>query len=621
METTEMRGVEDAAPYKQEITAQDCELVELAPGITVPKPEDGVNVRYSEGAAGLILDFFSLLVFGQNEWAGRPFEVQEWQRDLLRQFYGIQVQDEDGQWVRYRRFLYNEIPKKNGKSETAAGLGLYHLLCDGEQVPNVGIFAADKNNADIIYQCAAYMVNHTAISQPEHDPIAWCRDSVREIRTKFGGRLKVYSSDAESKHGYSFSAIIIDELHAQPNRRLWDVLTVGSDAARRQQAVIVLTTAGDDPDRKSIGWEIHEKCRRILAWRRGKPERPMDTDDSQWLPVMYGVSALTADDDEAIAQLDIFSEEVWKACNPSYGVTLKPRQFRAEAKAAKQSEAAERNFRWLRLNQWIATKSVGWLPLALYDKTQWGPSAKAEREVFMEQLRGKRCYGGLDLSTTTDLTALVLLFPPQMGLENWVALFWAWRPEEGVTEAEQRDHVPYRDWKRAGFLELCPGDMVDFSMVEDTIFDCAAKYQIEMLGVDPYLSRTLTQRLMNPAARQRAVEDAGPYEMGGGMYVPKPVEVIEIPQTMLHLSPAMKELERLIRGHEMLHIHNTCARWCFGNVRCAVDGNENIKPMKNKSTGRIDIAVAWIIAMATEMVARNRTGGLDSALESGFFTL
>lgn len=578
-------------------------MLELAEGIFVPEPEDGVKVRYSEEAAGIVLNFLSLLVFGQNEWAGRPFEVQPWQKELVRQFYGTQVQDDDGQWVRYRRFLYNEIPKKNGKSETAAGLGLYHLLCDGEQVPNVGIFAADKNNADIIYQCAAYMVKHTALSQPEHDPMVWCRDSVREIRTKFGGRLKVYSSDAESKHGYSFSAIIIDELHAQPNRRLWDVLTVGSDAARRQQAVIVLTTAGDDPDRKSIGWEIHEKCRRILAWRRGRPERPMDTDDSQWLPIMYGVSALTADDDEAIANLDIFDEEVWKACNPSYGVTLKPRQFRAEAKAAKQSEAAERNFRWLRLNQWIATKSVGWLPLTLYDKTQWGPSAKAEREIFLEQLRGKRCYGGLDLSTTTDLTALVLLFPPQMGLESWVALFYAWRPEEGVVEAEQRDHVPYRDWERAGFLTLCKGDMVDFMQVEDTVFECAKRYQLEMLGVDPYLSRTLTQRLMQPKDSRR------------------PVNVIEIPQTMLHLSPAMKELERLIRGHEMLHVHNTCARWCFGNVRCAVDGNENIKPMKNKSTGRIDIAVAWIIAMATEMVARNQPGGLGAALEMGEFTL
>lgn len=569
------------------------DMMTLAPDIQVPVPEDRAQLRYSQEAVDRVMGFFSLLVFGQNEWAGKPFTLLPWEEQAIREFYGVQVLDDDGNWVRYRRFLYDEIAKKNGKSEFAAGLGLFHLLADGEARPQVGVFAADKTNADIIYQCAKYMVEHTALSQPAHRPLVWCRDSVREIRTRFGGLMKVYSSDADTKHGYSFSAIIIDELHAQPNRRLWDVLTTGSDAARRQQAVIVLTTAGDDPDRKSIGWEIHEKCRRLLAWRRGDPEQPLDQDDPAWCPIMYGISILTGDDPDKIAALDIYDEELWRKCNPSYGVTIKPRQFRADARAAKQSEAAERNFRWLRLNQWIATKDVGWLPLTLYDKTQVGSSAKAEREEWVrENLAGKQCYGGLDLSTTTDLTAFVLIFPPQPGLDSWVALFQAWRPREGVLEAEQRDHVSYRDWARAGFLELCEGDMIDFSQVEAAVNQAAARYQLEMLGVDPYLSRTLTQRL----------SDQG-------------LAVVEIPQTMMHMSPAMKELERLIRAHEMLHVHNTCARWCFGNVRCAVDGNENMKPMKNRSIGRIDIAVAWIIAMATAIVAQNQKPDLAAAMD------
>lgn len=561
------------------------EMLTLAPGVEVPAPDDGSVLRYSEDAVQDVLDFFSIIPFGQNEWAGRPFRLLDWEREPIRNFYGVQVRDEDGLWVRYRRFIYNEVAKKNGKTELAAGLGLYHLTYDGEEHPKVGVFSSDKENAAQVYDAAKYMVERSALGQPTHDPFAWAVDSRREIRTKAGGVLKVYSADAETKHGYSFSAIIFDELHAQPSRRLWDILTAGSNAARRQQAVIVLTTAGDDPDRRSIGWEIHEKCRRILAWRRGEPEREMDADDPAWYPVMYGIGVITGDDPDRIAALDIYDERLWYACNPGLGHNLRLRDFRAEARAARQSEAAERLFRWLRLNQWISTRDVGWLPLTLYDKTQWNLpewgalSAPQRRQAARDYLAGKRCYGGLDLSTTTDLTAFTLIFPPQDGLDTWVTLFWAWRPEEGVLEAEQRDHVPYRDWQRAGFLKLCPGDMVDFTMVEDAVADAAAAFDLDTLGVDPYLSRTLTPRLM---------------ERG--------VNVVEIPQDMRNLSPAMKEAERLIRAHQMLHEHNTAARWCFGNVRCAVDGNENMKPMKNRSIGRIDMTVAWIIAMAVALL-------------------
>lgn len=579
------------------------ELLTLGP-VTVPAPDGGAVLRYSQEAVQDVLDFFSLLCFGQNEWAGKPFELLPWELDAITNFYGVQEQDEDGTWSRYRRFLYDELPKKNGKTEFAAGLGLYHLLYDGEARPKVGIFSSDKENATQVYEAAKYMVEHTCLGQPEHDPIAWAVDSRKEIHTKLGGVLKVYSSEATTKHGYSFSAIIFDELHAQPKRDLWDILTAGSNAARRQQAVIVLTTAGDDPDRKSIGWEVHEKCRRILAWRRGEPERELDMDDPAWCPIMYGISVLTGDDPDKIAALDIYAEEVWRACNPGLGHNLRLKDFRAEARAARHSESAERLFRWLRLNQWISTKSVGWLPLTLYDKTQWnmevwsGLNVMAKRMAARDYLAGKQCYGGLDFSTTTDLTALTLIFPPQDGLDTWVTLFWAWRPEEGVVEAEQRDHVPYRDWARAEFITLCPGDMVDYSMIEETVQWCANVFKLDTLGVDPYLSRTVSSRLM---------------ERG--------ITVVEIPQDMKNMSPAMKELERMLRAHEMLHEHNTAARFCFGNVRCAVDGNENIKPMKNRSIGRIDMTVAWIIAVAVWLIKKSQPADLGKALERDDFTL
>lgn len=527
--------------------------------------------------ADYICGFLELLAFGSGDWAGKPFRLQDWQREPIREFYGnVDIDPESNRQFRIFQYLYLEIPKKNGKTELAAGLGLYHLIGDGEKNPQVYICAADKDNASICYNAMCGML----------DERPWLDKKVKRIpsKRKIGlvdgsGFIQVLSAEAYSKHGYNASCVIFDELHAQPNRALWDVMTFGAGSARLQPVWIVLTTAGDDPDRHSIGWEIHEQCRRVLAARAGTG--PAEDDNPIWLPVMYGMP----DDPEEIEKIDICDEEVWRRCNPSIGVTIPLRTIRQEAADAKKSEAKERLFRWLRLNQWIATKAVGWLPLTLYDRTQWHVEALEEvlkgnalRAAMRQLLHGKKCFAGLDLAATTDLAALVLEFPPQPGLEHWVVLTHAWRPQEGVIEAEKRDHVPYRDWERAGYITLCNGDMNDFDQIKDAIREVARLYKLEILGVDPYLSREITGTLMKEG-----------------------INVMEIRQTMTELSPPMKDIERKLRCGEMKHDHNTASRWCFGNVRCAVDGNENMKPMKNKSIGRIDITVAWIISHAAAM--------------------
>ena len=576
---------------------------------------------------------------------GKPFQLYDWQRDALMEFYStLEPDGESGELLRQYQYLYLEIPKKNGKSELAAALGLYHLFGDGELNAEVYLCATDRDNASIVFRAAVFMLETAPwtakmIARGELK-ITKSKKQIeyRQLRrAENGGKrwvtvglMAVLSSETFSKHGYKPSCVIFDELHAQPNRALWDVMTGAAGSAHAQPVWIVLTTAGDDPDRKSIGWEIHERAaairdarqlrqilaqggdpRQVLSLRRAAPEELeqaqealLARDESNWLPILYGLTALYGDDPEALEQVDIWDESLWRLCNPSLGKHLTLRTLRLEAQAAKRSQAAEKLFRWLRLNQWISVKAVGWVPLTLYDKTQFnrpewaGLSAPARRQAVRDWLRGKKCYGGLDLSKSTDLTAFVLLFPPQPGLETWVALFWAWRPEDGVEEAEQRDHVPYRDWARAGFLELCEGDIVDYSRVEEVIREAADAFDLITLGLDPAMSWTLSQRLMQ-----------------GG------IEVLEISQAMLGMSPATKKLEVLIRAHQMLHEHNTCARWNFGNVRCAVDGNENMKPMKNRSTGRIDITVAWIIAMATAMVKETAKPDLAAAMERPGFSL
>lgn len=570
---------------------------------------------------------------------GKNFSLYDWQLDALMQFYSTMESDEDtGEALRKYWYLYLEIPKKNGKSELAAALGIYHLFADGELNAEVYICAADKDNASIVFNDAVYMLTTAPwtakmIARGELKIIE-SRKRVeyrQRVRTGNGGYkwivlgvMAVLSSESYSKHGYKPSCVIFDELHAQPNRDLWEVMTFGAGSGRRQPVWIVLTTAGDDPDRCSIGWEIHEKAvgvrdarrlrkildeggdpRQVLSLRHVSDEDMpqaqsdlLERDLPNWLPVLYGLTAMFGDDPDDLKDIDIWDEALWYLCNPSLGKHLKLRTVRLEAMEARRSEAGEKLFRWLRLNQWISVKSVGWIALTLYDKTQWGPSKKAEREAWvMEHLAGKLCYGGVDLSTSKDLTAFVLLFPPQPGLETAVLFPMIWRPGGTAEEAERRDHVPYRDWARAGFLALCDGDIINYTDVEDAIRWARETFDLRMVGFDPYLSRTITQRL-EPI-----------------------VPIVEIPQDLKNLSPAMKETEDLMIRRQLLHVHNTCFRWTFGNVRCYVDGNGNCKPMKNKSTGRIDPTVASIIAMAVWMIDRNQKPDLAEAMARPGFSL
>ena len=512
---------------------------------------------YNAESGQFVCDFMELLTIPET---GKPMRLMAWQRDAIMEFYS-QVNDRG---LRSYRYLYLEIPKKNGKSGMAAGLGLYHTFADGERSGEVYVCAADRENAGIVFDASLKMLD----ACPSLKKRARVIESQRIIKDMVSGTVyKVMSSEAYSKHGYKPSCVIFDELHSQPNWELWDIMTFGAGAAREQPCWIVLTTAGDDPDRKSIGWEVHEKAKNILAARAGDTDQE---DNPAWLPIIYGYEGD-----------DIYNEENWFQANPSLGITISLETVRQEALDARQSPGVERLFRWLRLNQWISVKEVGWLPLTLWDKT-------VDREG-RERLAGKKCYLGLDLAVTNDLTAVSAVFPPQEDVERWTAIFEAWIPGDMVRERERRDHVPFRQWERDGWLHITDGDAADYDAIEARILDMARRYRVEAVGTDPWNSRMLTQRLMQ----------AG-------------LDVVEIPQTMAGMSPAMKDIERLLRRGEMEHEASPVGRWCFGNVRVSMDGNENIKPMKNKSTDRIDVTVSWIVAVA---MARQRTSMVPNVYE------
>lgn len=486
-----------------------------------------------------------------DDFYGQPFKLLPWQRETIEEFYG--TIKENG--FRQYHYLYLEIPKKNGKTQLGAALGLYHTFADGTMNGEVYVVAADKENASICYNAAVSMLeqNKTLCKR------AKIKKSQREIIDKKTNTIfKVLSSEAYSKHGYKPTCVIFDELHAQPNRDLWDIMTFGSGSARKQPVYIVLTTAGSDPDRVSIGWEIHEKARKILL-ARGGDSRYLD--DKQWLPKMYGLGG----DIEEISKIDIYDEDLWYKCNPSLGHTIDIETLRAEANDAKQSKSSERLFRWLRLNQWISVKTVGWLPLSEFDATI----------KPVPNLIGMKCWAGLDLSSTTDLTALVLTFPPQENLNYWYQLYFPFITEEKMKERESTDKVPFSRWVEDGYVFTTPGRTIDYDWIVEFILKQSKYYKLMWLGTDPWGAKYIEQRLLE-----------------------NDINVAEIPQDIKNLSPAMKQLEKMILERQIYHDDNPCVRWNFGNVRLYQDINNNYKPHKQKSTGRIDTIAASINSIA-----------------------
>ncbi len=260
------------------------------------------------------------------------------------------------------------------------------------------------------------------------------------------------------------------------------------------------------------------------------------------------------------------------------GVTFDIEKIRKAALSAKNSETEERNFRWLRLNQWVENKQTSWLPLTLWDTNC--------EDIPLESLSGKHCYGGLDLSSITDLTAIALLFPPQEGLEFFYCLFFAFIPLENMKEREKTDKTPYAQWVKHRFVTATAGDVIDYDYVKAEMERLDNLYEIDEWGNDPWGAEKLRQDLMR---------------------LDHPIEMKEVKQNIANMSPAMKEIERLLRRGELKHGKNPVSRWCFGNMRVVSDGNENYKPYK-KGAERMDLIVALINAMY--ICAKNDTGSV-----------
>ena len=502
---------------------------------------------YDKEYADFAVAFIESLCHTKGTWAGKRFELMDWQEQIIRDLFGILKPNG------YRQFntAYIEIPKKNGKSELAAAVALLLTCGDGEQRAEVYGAAADRQQASIVFDVAADMVRMCPALNKRVKILASQKRLIYEPTNSF---YQVLSAEAYSKHGFNVHGVVFDELHSQPNRKLYDVLTKGSGDARMQPLFFLITTAGTDTH--SICYEVHQKAQDIIDGRKIDPT---------FYPVIYG-----ADDTE-----DWTSPKVWKKCNPSLGETIGMDKVKTACESAKQNPGEENSFRQLRLNQWVK-QAVRWMPMDKWDKCAFA--------VNEEQLEGRVCYGGLDLSSTTDITAFVLVFPPLDEDDKYIILPYFWIPEDTLDLRVKRDHVPYDVWERQGYLHTTEGNVVHYGYIERFIEQLGKKFNIREIAFDRWGAVQMVQNLEG---------------MG--------FTVVPFGQGFKDMSPPTKELMKLTLEQKIAHGGHPVLRWNMDNIFIRTDPAGNIKADKEKSTEKIDGAVATIMALDRAIRCGNDT--------------
>jgi phage terminase large subunit-like protein len=510
----------------------------------IRNPSDTLAVRqgcwFDEEAGQFVCDFIETFCCqSADRWKGKPIELIPWQRDFLMRLFGWKLAN----GLRRFRRAYLEVAKKNGKSTMLSAVVLYLLLADGQGGPKIFLNACDKDQAKIIFDESKVMI--------EASPALACRlriiDSKADKRIIWddgNGSIVVNSSVAPSKDGLNPSAIIFDELHEQPDRRLVDVYE-HAGAARSEPIWIDITTAGEDD--QGVWFEQRDYSEKV---NRG------DVPDISHLGVVY----------RALPEDDIDNPETWRKANPSLGYTLSEDEFRLKLQQAKETPRKLAKFLRYRLN--IITKGE----TLLLNPDDWEAcnSPRFEPSKFANQ----PCWGGLDLSSTTDLTALVLIWGSDAkGFDLWARM---WLPRDSILEASRRDRVPYQLWAEQGWLELTDGNVIDYDAIRKTLKDLAEVLDLRKLLVDPHNARQLCLKLKD--------EDGLPVE--------------PLQQGFISLSDPTKQLERLVLSHKLRTGGNPILKWMAGNAVIRKDPAGNIKLDKDKSRKRIDGLSATVNSLA-----------------------
>ncbi len=535
-------------------------LLRLIPGYD-PFATAG-DCTFDEDAAQEVLDFFpDCLKHVEGALAGQPFFLEDWEKAIVANLFGWKRPD----GTRRYRTAFIFIPRKNGKTPLVAGINCYVLFCDPEIGQQNYLAAAETDQATLVFRHATGMIE----AEPMMDSkcTIYGKHATNQVRRvvvpETSSFMVVLSGDAKSKDGQNPHLVTVDELHAQPSRKLVDVLRTGMASANRRQSMFIYITTSDY-ERVSICNEEYDYACKVRDDDPG-------FEDPTYLPVIY----------EADKKDDWTAESTWEKANPNIDISVSREYLRSECRKAQLIPARENEFKRLHLN--LRTEQVTrWLPMDAWDK--------CNAPFTAESLKGRECFGGLDLSSKIDITSLALVFPPLDEADIWRVLFWFWVPGDTMEARYRQDKVPYPVWYKQGFIEKTQGNVVDYSFIRKRVNELNKIYSIQDVGFDPYNATHLAQEL--------ADHDGIP--------------MVEFRQGFISMNEPSKELERLTISQQISHNGNPVIRWMASNVAARIDPAGNIKPDKEKSKDKIDGVVSEIMGIGRALANKKKTSVYES---------
>ena len=509
------------------------------------------NLRWDPEAAQHAIEFFKFLRHSKGRWKGSTVQLEPWQQFRVGSVFGwMRWDDELGEWVRRFRTAYHEVARKAGKSTEAAGVGLYLFDADCEGGPEVYCAATMRDQAKIVWSEAARMVSQS--------PALSKRITVHGLRGKnakanmsiadAAAKFEPLGADEDTLDGLNIHAVIIDELHKHRTRALHDVLDTAT-GSRAQPVIWEITTAGTD--QTGICFQERTYAVEVLEGR---------IQDDRFFAY---IATIDQGDDP-------FDPAVWIKANPNLGVSFSRGEMQRLADVARQMPSELNKFLRYYMNVWTQQEEAR-IPLPLWDENAGIVDADA--------LKGRVCFGGLDLSSVSDFTAWVLVFPDDEDPELVDILCRFWVPQARLVDLKNRYRDQYQVWEREKLLVATEGDAVDHDFIVAQVLKDAETYQLTDLNID---------RLFQAHQVSVKLSQEG-------------VEVIGMGQGFASMAAPYKEFERRLLRRKIRHGGNQVLRWMAGNLAVEEDAAGNLKPSKRHAQGKIDGIVGLVMALDRAM--------------------